>query len=90
MSATGPARPDLKIAGPARPPEAIHEKAQDLWETPKKRGFTIDDVTHLDRQIGHHGNHDQRDAGPGVLFQIGEEPTIGQVPQDLPADDLPG
>ena len=68
----------LKIAALRGTPEAVHEKAQDLWEH-QKRGFTSKQVEIWTGKSGTTArNTINAMLAQGLLFQIGEEPTPGK------------
>ena len=68
----------LKIAALRGTPEAVHEKAQDLWEN-QKRGFTSKQVEiWTGKSATTARNTINAMLAQGLLFQIGEEPTPGK------------
>ena len=68
----------LKIAALRGTPEAVHEKAQDLWEH-QKRGFTSKQVeVWTGKSATTARNTINAMLAQGLLFQIGEEQTVGR------------
>jgi hypothetical protein len=68
----------LKIAALRGTPEAVHEKAQDLWEH-QKRGFTSKQVEiWTGKSATTARNTINAMLAQGLLFQIGEEQTVGR------------